>query len=111
VLTHNDAVINDDIQISVFVRQGQVPLVPLGFGIQDAVFDPLDVALRSFISRRLKETIELGVNNILVSPSEIIFTEDDKTVRAVVPYLNEKIGQVQSALLAIPTAKIDTGIL
>lgn len=106
VLASNDVAINDSIKLAAFVRKNGIPLLPLGAGMDEFPFDPLDTPFRSFMGFRLKAAIELGVLGVKVD-NNLTFDEQDTKVNVAVRYLNERTDEVQSAILAVPRFRTD----
>jgi hypothetical protein len=106
VLINNDGAVNDSIKLAAFVRKNGIPLMPLGAGMDEFPFDPLDFPFKAFMGYRLKSSIELGVKGIRVD-NNLTFTESESNVKVAVRYLNERTSEVQSAILAVPRFRTD----
>lgn len=106
-IAEDDNLIHDNILLAVFIRRNGIPLIPLGAGIEDFVFDPLDAAIEAFLSFRLYDTIFYGVAN--VQPSlDMVFTEGESELKVVVPYVNSKTRNISTTILAVPRQRLDT---
>ncbi len=102
--------VNNDVQMSVFIREGGIPLFPIGVGIEDFVFDFLDFPDQVFLADRIAESIRLGVPFARVMEEQVQFDDSDierNKMKVVVPYSNLKTGKDEVAILAVPRQRID----
>lgn len=102
IIANNDKVISDSIKLAVFIRKNGIPLSPLGAGVDEIVFDQLDISTRAFIEAKIQEAIDLGVESVDVA-RDLFFEEreDENKLEVTVPYLNRRTEETQSTKLAL----------
>lgn len=104
----NEAVINNNVILSVFVRENNIPLMPLGVGIDDFIFEPADAAMEAELSFRIKDAVDAGVSGVSVDHDNItLYDDDDNQVRIVVPYLSMLISKSFQTVIAINRHNVD----
>lgn len=108
VKTHDEKALNDNIQISVFVRKYGIPLFPLGVGVEEFCFEPMDIPTKAALSMHLRDGIDLGVDGLKVN-GDITFIEDptQNKLSIAVPYLNTKVSKNQQSVISAPKTKVD----
>lgn len=108
-LTKDEAAVNNDLKMSVFIRNRGLALYPFGASIEDLCFDPLDFATEVFVADKIGASVRKGNDKLFVLEEDIRFTEyDDNRLDAAVPYINTRTGRGASALLSIPRQRTDT---
>jgi len=99
----NEELLKDNINLTLFINENGVPLIPLGLGIERFVFDPNDDVLKDFLEIRIRDSINEDVAGVFVR-DDMIHINDENTFRIFVRYVNELISKDET--LIIPTDKV-----
>lgn len=109
VLTSNERATEHDMRHAVMLLLGGIPLAGhIGSRIPLMPFDPNDVTNSDILSEEIARSISVNVPTVRVD-KDIILTEEDYSVKAIVPYV--AVGRVNWSVikLAVPVQDIDNG--
>ena len=98
--------IDDILKLTIFMRRNGIPLIPLGVGIEESVFELEGTPLEALLSYLIQDGINFGVSNVYVSGDTITFVVGDDKVSVTVPYKYLKTGK--DKVLSFPVNKIKT---
>lgn len=102
-LSNNEETLKDNINVTLFVNENGIPLIPLGLGLDKFVFDPNDDVLKDYLELRIRDSINDDVAGVSVR-EDMVSINDENTFRIFVHYLNEYITKDET--LIIPTDKV-----
>jgi hypothetical protein len=102
-LSNNEEALKDNINVTLFVNENGIPLIPLGLGLDKFVFDPNDDVLKDYLELRIRDSINDDVAGVSVR-EDMVSINDENTFRIFVHYLNEYITKDET--LIIPTDKV-----
>jgi hypothetical protein len=102
-LSNNEETLKDNINVTLFVNENGIPLIPLGLGLDKFVFDPNDDVLKDYLEIRIRDSINDDVAGVSVR-EDMVSINDENTFRIFVHYLNEYITKDET--LIIPTDKV-----
>jgi len=105
-LTTDDAAVNDTMKLVTFVRKHGVPLLPLGFGVDQFVFELNDIVLQTVIEIDLSENLNSGVDGIMVAPN-FDFEADESSLKVGIPYMNTKVRKDKYSVISVPKVRTD----
>lgn len=109
LLTKDEASVNDDLKMSVYLRARGLALFPFGAGVEDLCFDPMDAPTEVFAADKIGIAVHKGNEHLRVLEEDMRFVEhEDNKLSVAVPYINTKTGRGASALLSIPRQRTDT---
>jgi len=108
VKTTDEQVLNDNIKITTFVRENGVFLLPLGIGVEDFAFEPLDAPLVALLSTKIQDGLHLGVDGVIVGDGMVFDDEtNENKISIAIPYVNTKTREQRRALVSVPRQRID----
>lgn len=107
VLTVDEDVIYDNILLSVFVHENGIPLVPLGFGADQHLFEPTDIVSRASMAIGIQQAVSLGVADVKVDVNNITFREDGDKTQIAVTYFHQRIREIRETLLSVDKVRLD----
>lgn len=99
VLDQDETLTYNNIRMALFIQENGVPLFPIGSGLEAEVFDPNDQVQSNILSIRLQQAIILGVDNITADEENFIFSRDGDSLNIIIPYIDQRTQQSQTALL------------
>jgi hypothetical protein len=107
VRCYDEKALNDDVKLSVFIRKYGIPLFPLGVGVEEFCFEPMDIPTQAALSMHLRDGVDLGVDGLKVN-GDITFVEHptQNKLSIAVPYLNTRIGKNQQSVISAPKTKV-----
>jgi len=99
---------NETIKNTILVNKHGIPLVPLGVGIDEHVFEPLDQNIQAYLTYKIRDGMDTGVDQIKAT-TNIAFDEDDDNNKLSIKaaYLDTKTGRRKMSVVSIPRQKTD----
>jgi hypothetical protein len=105
----NEKTLYDNIKTTLFVRENGFPLMPLGVGMEELVFEPMDAGLRAVSSYRIVQGINTAVEGVLAEDN-VQFQENENELIITVPYYNTKLSKHQDSVLKVPMVATDINL-
>jgi len=101
-----DVGIDDDLKMSTFVRRYGIPLFEFGAGIEELLFEPLDLGTEAYAADRLVASALRGTDKVVVLEEQIQFSEEENILKIIMPYINVETGHESSVILSFPRSKV-----